>query len=179
MKLGQLWLFRVKSISCYRQLFLFWQYFSLKSLFCWTGTESWSLACSWRLLWLPSSPTALGWMSLCACIPWSTLCTSISPRNQSKNTERLNTLAISRARSPLNDSIIILTTFLLSLLFTNGYISVFRVLFQSGANRAFLTFRILWWFCAFPYSLLIFIYDEVRKLILRRNPGGERFLRSC
>nr|AAH54591.1 Atp1a1a.3 protein [Danio rerio] len=30
----------------------------------------------------------------------------------------------------------------------------------------------LWWFCAFPYSLLIFIYDEVRKYILRRNPGG-------
>ncbi|KAK1878549.1 Sodium/potassium-transporting ATPase subunit alpha-2 [Dissostichus eleginoides] len=30
----------------------------------------------------------------------------------------------------------------------------------------------LWWFCAFPYSLLIFIYDEVRKLILRRSPGG-------
>merc|ERR1712131_40076 len=29
-----------------------------------------------------------------------------------------------------------------------------------------------WWFCAFPYSLLIFIYDEVRKLILRRSPGG-------
>ncbi|XP_048105397.1 sodium/potassium-transporting ATPase subunit alpha-1-like isoform X2 [Alosa alosa] len=30
----------------------------------------------------------------------------------------------------------------------------------------------LWWFCAMPYSLLIFIYDEVRKYILRRNPGG-------
>uniref|UniRef100_A0A3B4ZTS5 Sodium/potassium-transporting ATPase subunit alpha-1 n=1 Tax=Stegastes partitus TaxID=144197 RepID=A0A3B4ZTS5_9TELE len=29
-----------------------------------------------------------------------------------------------------------------------------------------------WWFCAFPYSLLIFIYDEIRKLILRRSPGG-------
>uniref|UniRef100_H3CH26 Sodium/potassium-transporting ATPase subunit alpha n=1 Tax=Tetraodon nigroviridis TaxID=99883 RepID=H3CH26_TETNG len=32
--------------------------------------------------------------------------------------------------------------------------------------------RILWWFCALPYSLLIFVYDEVRKFILRRNPGG-------
>ncbi|XP_028987788.1 sodium/potassium-transporting ATPase subunit alpha-2 [Betta splendens] len=32
--------------------------------------------------------------------------------------------------------------------------------------------KTLWWFCAFPYSLLIFIYDEVRKLILRRCPGG-------
>lgn len=29
-----------------------------------------------------------------------------------------------------------------------------------------------WWFCAFPYSFLIFVYDEIRKLILRRNPGG-------
>uniref|UniRef100_A0AAY5EJ20 Sodium/potassium-transporting ATPase subunit alpha n=1 Tax=Electrophorus electricus TaxID=8005 RepID=A0AAY5EJ20_ELEEL len=29
-----------------------------------------------------------------------------------------------------------------------------------------------WWFCAFPYSLLIFIYDEIRKLIIRRSPGG-------
>ncbi|KAK7893481.1 hypothetical protein WMY93_022633 [Mugilogobius chulae] len=29
-----------------------------------------------------------------------------------------------------------------------------------------------WWFCAFPYSLLIFIYDEIRKLILRRSPGA-------
>ncbi|CAE1329103.1 ATP1A [Acanthosepion pharaonis] len=32
--------------------------------------------------------------------------------------------------------------------------------------------RASWWFPAFPYSLLIFIYDECRKLILRRNPGG-------
>ncbi|KAF7221976.1 sodium/potassium-transporting ATPase subunit alpha-2 isoform X3 [Nothobranchius furzeri] len=32
--------------------------------------------------------------------------------------------------------------------------------------------KILWWFCALPYSLLIFVYDEVRKLILRRAPGG-------
>uniref|UniRef100_A0A8C2E366 Sodium/potassium-transporting ATPase subunit alpha n=1 Tax=Cyprinus carpio TaxID=7962 RepID=A0A8C2E366_CYPCA len=30
----------------------------------------------------------------------------------------------------------------------------------------------LWWFCAMPYSLLIFIYDEVRKYIIRQNPGG-------
>lgn len=34
-------------------------------------------------------------------------------------------------------------------------------------------FRPNWWFCAFPYSLLIFIYDELRKLILRRYPGGK------
>ncbi|ERE72876.1 sodium/potassium-transporting ATPase subunit alpha-2-like isoform 1 [Cricetulus griseus] len=36
--------------------------------------------------------------------------------------------------------------------------------------------KVTWWFCAFPYSLLIFIYDEVRKLILRRYPGGKHFL---
>uniref|UniRef100_A0A4W5RD62 Sodium/potassium-transporting ATPase subunit alpha n=1 Tax=Hucho hucho TaxID=62062 RepID=A0A4W5RD62_9TELE len=30
-----------------------------------------------------------------------------------------------------------------------------------------------WWVCAFPYTLLIFIYDEVRKYIMRRNPGGK------
>lgn len=35
-----------------------------------------------------------------------------------------------------------------------------------------------WWFCAFPYSLLIFIYDEIRKLILRRSPGGESRISS-
>merc|ERR1712218_695776 len=29
-----------------------------------------------------------------------------------------------------------------------------------------------WWFPAVPFSLLIFIFDEVRKWILRNNPGG-------
>ncbi|XP_036999987.2 sodium/potassium-transporting ATPase subunit alpha-4 [Artibeus jamaicensis] len=32
--------------------------------------------------------------------------------------------------------------------------------------------KILWWLCATPYSLLIFIYDEMRKLTIRRHPGG-------
>ena len=40
-------------------------------------------------------------------------------------------------------------------------------------SRFFFSCRVTWWFCAFPYSLLIFIYDEVRKLILRRYPGGK------
>ncbi|XP_055062189.2 sodium/potassium-transporting ATPase subunit alpha-1 [Misgurnus anguillicaudatus] len=57
--------------------------------------------------------------------------------------------------------------------------------FEEGAMATFLSYcpgmdvavrmypiRPLWWFCAFPYSLLIFIYDEVRKYLLRRNPGG-------
>ncbi|XP_071777684.2 sodium/potassium-transporting ATPase subunit alpha-2 [Centroberyx gerrardi] len=58
-------------------------------------------------------------------------------------------------------------------------------LFAETALAAFLSYcpgmdialrmyplKTLWWFCAFPYSLLIFIYDEIRKFILRRNPGG-------
>merc|ERR1712168_1351055 len=29
-----------------------------------------------------------------------------------------------------------------------------------------------WWLPALPFSLLIFVYDESRKFLLRRNPGG-------
>ncbi|XP_007945980.1 sodium/potassium-transporting ATPase subunit alpha-4-like [Orycteropus afer afer] len=29
-----------------------------------------------------------------------------------------------------------------------------------------------WWVCAMPYSLLIFMYDEIRKFNIRRRPGG-------
>nr|CAH0111942.1 unnamed protein product [Daphnia galeata] len=32
--------------------------------------------------------------------------------------------------------------------------------------------KINWWGPALPFSLLIFIYDETRKFILRNNPGG-------
>uniref|UniRef100_A0A2C9JKX8 Sodium/potassium-transporting ATPase subunit alpha n=1 Tax=Biomphalaria glabrata TaxID=6526 RepID=A0A2C9JKX8_BIOGL len=32
--------------------------------------------------------------------------------------------------------------------------------------------RFTWWIAPMPYSLIILIYDEVRKFILRRNPGG-------
>ncbi|KAG7319697.1 hypothetical protein KOW79_016840 [Hemibagrus wyckioides] len=58
-------------------------------------------------------------------------------------------------------------------------------LFAETALAAFLSYcpgmdvalrmyplKVYWWFCALPYSLLIFIYDEIRKLILRRQPGG-------
>uniref|UniRef100_A0A8C3L279 Sodium/potassium-transporting ATPase subunit alpha n=1 Tax=Chrysolophus pictus TaxID=9089 RepID=A0A8C3L279_CHRPC len=54
-------------------------------------------------------------------------------------------------------------------------------LFEETALAAFLSYcpgmdvalrMPTWWFCAFPYSLLIFLYDEIRKLIIRRNPGG-------
>lgn len=40
-------------------------------------------------------------------------------------------------------------------------------------------FRPTWWFCAFPYSFLIFVYDEVRKLLIRRNPGGAFLLTAA
>ncbi|MGH0138730.1 UNVERIFIED_CONTAM: hypothetical protein FKN15_037130 [Acipenser sinensis] len=59
-------------------------------------------------------------------------------------------------------------------------------LFEETALAAFLSYcpgmdvalrmyplKPTWWFCAFPYSLLIFVYDEIRKLIIRRSPGGE------
>ncbi|RWS23373.1 Sodium/potassium-transporting ATPase subunit alpha-like protein, partial [Leptotrombidium deliense] len=29
-----------------------------------------------------------------------------------------------------------------------------------------------WWFIPVPFAIIIFIYDEVRRYILRRNPGG-------
>merc|ERR1712226_1018401 len=29
-----------------------------------------------------------------------------------------------------------------------------------------------WWFIAFPFSLLIFVYDETRRFFLRKYPGG-------
>ncbi|KAF4076622.1 hypothetical protein AMELA_G00217190 [Ameiurus melas] len=58
-------------------------------------------------------------------------------------------------------------------------------LFAETALAAFLSYcpgmdvalrmyplKVYWWLCALPYSLLIFIYDEIRKLILRRRPGG-------
>ncbi|XP_018024195.1 sodium/potassium-transporting ATPase subunit alpha isoform X1 [Hyalella azteca] len=32
--------------------------------------------------------------------------------------------------------------------------------------------KIYWWLPAVPFSLLIFVYDEIRRFILRRNPGG-------
>ncbi|NXA52154.1 AT1A1 ATPase, partial [Nothocercus julius] len=65
-------------------------------------------------------------------------------------------------------------------------------LFEETALAAFLSYcpgmdvalrmyplKPTWWFCAFPYSLLIFLYDEIRKLIIRRNPGGKNVLKIC
>uniref|UniRef100_A0A8C8GGS0 Sodium/potassium-transporting ATPase subunit alpha n=1 Tax=Oncorhynchus tshawytscha TaxID=74940 RepID=A0A8C8GGS0_ONCTS len=59
-------------------------------------------------------------------------------------------------------------------------------LFEETALAAFLSYtpgmdvalrmfplKPSWWFCAVPYSVLIFVYDEIRKLLIRRNPGGK------
>ena len=34
-----------------------------------------------------------------------------------------------------------------------------------------IVFRFAWWFPALPFSLLIFVYDECRRYIIRRHPG--------
>lgn len=32
--------------------------------------------------------------------------------------------------------------------------------------------NVWWWFTGVPFSLTIFFYDEIRRYLLRRNPGG-------
>ena len=32
--------------------------------------------------------------------------------------------------------------------------------------------RLEWWGVALSFAILIFVYDEIRKLIIRRRPGG-------
>ena len=32
--------------------------------------------------------------------------------------------------------------------------------------------NVWWWFTGVPFSLIIFFYDEIRRYLLRRNPGG-------
>jgi sodium/potassium-transporting ATPase subunit alpha len=39
-------------------------------------------------------------------------------------------------------------------------------------DMLFLFYRASWWFPAFPFSIAIWVYDEVRRYILRRYPGG-------
>ena len=36
--------------------------------------------------------------------------------------------------------------------------------------------RYEWWFIAISFSILIFVYDEIRKLIIRRRPGGKYYI---
>ncbi|KAH8256725.1 hypothetical protein KR038_006163 [Drosophila bunnanda] len=32
--------------------------------------------------------------------------------------------------------------------------------------------KFLWWIYGVPFGLLIFCFDEVRRFLIRRNPGG-------
>jgi len=32
--------------------------------------------------------------------------------------------------------------------------------------------RWTWWLVPLPFSILIFVYDECRRILLRRSPGG-------
>ena len=44
--------------------------------------------------------------------------------------------------------------------------------YTPGMDKAFHTFpiKINWWFTAFPFALLIFVYDEFRKYLIRTLP---------
>jgi len=46
--------------------------------------------------------------------------------------------------------------------------------YTPGLDKALRVYplRIWWWFPAMPFSLLIWVYDELRRLILRKYPGG-------
>ncbi|XP_023219357.1 sodium/potassium-transporting ATPase subunit alpha-like isoform X1 [Centruroides sculpturatus] len=65
-----------------------------------------------------------------------------------------------------------------------NYVLNFGLIFET-ALAAFLSYcpgmdkglkmyplKINWWLPALPFSLLIFVYDEIRRFILRRQPGG-------
>ena len=39
-------------------------------------------------------------------------------------------------------------------------------------SRSPTSLRLNWWIPAMPFMVIILIYDEVRKYILRHNPGG-------
>uniref|UniRef100_A0A669BWI1 Sodium/potassium-transporting ATPase subunit alpha n=1 Tax=Oreochromis niloticus TaxID=8128 RepID=A0A669BWI1_ORENI len=51
--------------------------------------------------------------------------------------------------------------------------------FRSAKTRSlnvntlgYFLFRVQWWFVPVPYGILIFVYDEIRKLGVRRHPGS-------
>jgi sodium/potassium-transporting ATPase subunit alpha len=65
-----------------------------------------------------------------------------------------------------------------------NYVLNFGLVFET-ALAAFLSYcpgmdkglrmyplKINWWLPAIPFSILIFVYDEIRRYIIRRNPGG-------
>ncbi|KAI1305851.1 Sodium/potassium-transporting ATPase subunit alpha [Halotydeus destructor] len=66
----------------------------------------------------------------------------------------------------------------------NNHVLNFGLLFETalaaclsygpGMDKALRMYplKFSWWLIAIPFSILIFVYDEIRRLILRRNPGG-------
>ncbi|RXM98973.1 Sodium/potassium-transporting ATPase subunit alpha-1 [Acipenser ruthenus] len=59
-------------------------------------------------------------------------------------------------------------------------------LFEETALAAFLSYcpgmdvalrmyplKPTWWVCALPFAVIVFIYDEIRKVIIRRSPGSK------
>ncbi|CAF1577370.1 unnamed protein product [Rotaria sp. Silwood1] len=48
------------------------------------------------------------------------------------------------------------------------------LIYIPGLNRAIFLERLqpLWWLCPIPFALLIFGYDEIRKLFIRKSPEG-------
>ena len=69
-------------------------------------------------------------------------------------------------------------------LFIRNYYLIFGLIFET-ALAVFLAYcpwldtalrmhglRLEWWCTPISFSILIFVYDEIRKLIIRRRPGG-------
>lgn len=61
--------------------------------------------------------------------------------------------------------------------------SYYKITFPGGGipSTTYLTsvtypHRGEWWCTALVFSLLIFVYDELRKLIIRKYPGGMKIL---
>ncbi|KAK0042674.1 sodium/potassium-transporting ATPase subunit alpha-2 [Biomphalaria pfeifferi] len=66
----------------------------------------------------------------------------------------------------------------------NNHYLTFGILFETalaallcycpGLNSALemAPLRFTWWLCALPYCILIFVYDEGRRFLIRRYPGG-------
>lgn len=47
------------------------------------------------------------------------------------------------------------------------------ILYNFGLAEIFYVLsRFSWWFPALPFSIVIFVYDEVRRYLIRRYPGG-------
>ena len=53
-------------------------------------------------------------------------------------------------------------------------LAVFLAYCPGFENLRFYGLRFEWWFIVIVFSLFIFIYDEIRKWLIRRYPGGKQ-----